>query len=342
MAEILLTDKDDTYTHLKGAQWADIKGLAGNDTITLQAGGNVLGGAGNDTIIDQTGGNYCAALYWDSPNAIDVNLQTGVAKDGWGGTDTLVNIRNVHTSGRNGDRVMGSSLDDSVWVNGFWMSGTASIDMGAGYDVVSLGNARADYQMQVSVDGRTITVARNNYTVTLYNVESIQFQNNNDWQRYTVADLIDFSKVGAGTLIQASADAWSSNAKGAKLSYSFMSALPSYGGADGGTSPAVPSATYQAAVRSILTHLSQDTGLTFTEVADTSTAFGQLRFGTNQQTSTKGYFFSAAAANGQKAGDVAARNRPRVGPEPPPGQQRHFRQSCVARPLEQQRLHRHV
>jgi len=304
MPDILLSDKDDNYTVLKGAQWATIKALAGNDTITLQAGSNVLGGAGNDTIIDQTGGNYCAALYWDAPNAIDVNLQTGVAQDGWGTIDTLVNIRNVQTSGRNGDRVIGSSQDDNVWVNGFWMSGTATIDMGAGYDSVSFGNSRADYQMQVSVDGRTITVARNNYTVTLRNIESIQFQNNNDWQRYTVADLIDFSKVGAGTLIQAPTDAWSANAKGVTLSYSFMSTVPTYGGADGGTSPAAPSASYQAAVRSIFAHLSQDTGLTFTEVADTSTAFGQLRFGTNQQTSTKGYSFTAATANGQKAGDV--------------------------------------
>jgi serralysin len=304
MADILLTDKDDNYTVLKGAQWATIRALAGNDTIILQAGSNVLGGPGNDTIIDQTGGNYCSALYWDSPNAIDVNLQTGVAQDGWGTTDTLVNIHNVNTSGRDGDRVIGSSQDDNVWVNGFWMSGKATIDLGAGYDVVSLGNARSDYVIQISVDGRSITIARNNYTVSLFNVESIQFYNNNDWQRYTVADLIDFSKVGAGTLIQAPSDAWSSNAKGVNLSYSFMSAVPSYGGADGGTSPAVPSAAYQAAVRSILAHLSQDTGLTFTEVADTSTNFGQLRFGTNQQTSTKGYSFSAAAANGQKAGDV--------------------------------------
>ena len=304
MSEILLTDKDDTYTVLKGAQWNDIKALAGNDTITLQSGSNVLGGPGNDTIIDQTGGNYCAAMYWDSPSAIDVNLQTGVAKDGWGFTDTLVDIHNVHTSGRNGDRVIGSSKDDNTWVNGFWTSGTATIDLAGGYDTVTFGNARADYQMQVSVDGHTITVARNNYTATLYNVESVQFYNNNAWQRYTVADLIDFNQVGPGTLIQTPANAWSNNAKGIALTYSFMSAVPTYGGADGGTGFVAPSAAYQTAVRNILTHLSQDTGLRFTEVADTATTYGQLRFGTNQQTSTKGYSFTADSANGAKAGDV--------------------------------------
>ena len=304
MPELLLTDKDDNYTVPKNAQWNDIKALAGNDTVTLLSGSNVMGGPGNDTIIDQTGGNYCAATYWDSPNAIDVNLETGVAKDGWGTTDTLVDIHNIHTAGRDGDRVIGSSKDDFTWLNGFGSRGTATLDLAGGYDTVTLGGNRSDYQLQVSVDGRTVTLSRNNYTASLYNVEALQFWNNNSSQQFTIAELIDFSQVGPGTLIQASANAWSSKGKGVALTYSFMGSVPSYGGADGGSNPAVPSAAYQAAVRTILTHLSQDTGLVFTEVADTATAYGQLRFGTNQQTSTKGYSFTADPANGPKAGDV--------------------------------------
>ena len=306
MADILLTERDDTYTVQPGAEWSNIKGLAGNDTIIFapQSGSNAMGGTGNDTIIDQTGGNHCSALYWDSPSAIDVNLQTGVARDGWGFTDTLVNVRNIQTSGRNGDRIIGSSQDDNVWVNGFWMIGTAYVDLAGGFDAVNFGGKRDDYDVQVSVDGRSITVARKDYTVSLYNVESVQFYNNNDWQRFNVTDLIDFSKVGAGTLIQSTANAWSSFARGVTLSYSFMGSAPSYGGAEGGTGFVAPSAAYQAAVRSILAHLSQDTGLVFQEVADSDSAFGQLRFGTNQQTSTKGYSFTAISANGLKAGDV--------------------------------------
>ena len=169
---------------------------------------------------------------------------------------------------------------------------------------VTLGGNRSDYQLQVSVDGRTVTLSRNNYTASLYNVEALQFWNNNSSQQFTIAELIDFSQVGAGTLIQAPANAWSSKGKGVALTYSFMSAAPTYGGTDGGTGFVAPSAAYQAAVRTILTHLSQDTGLVFTEVADTATAYGQLRFGANQQTSTKGYSYTADPANGQKAGDV--------------------------------------
>ena len=304
MAEIRLTEQDDVYTLPQGEQWGDVRALGGNDTVTLLTGSNVLGGAGNDTIIDKTGGNWCAALYWDSPNAIDVNLATGVAKDGWGTTDTLVDIRNVHTSGRNGDRVIGSNLDDNTWINGFWMQGTSSIDLGSGFDRVTLHGKLADYQLQISVDGRSFSLARNGYTASVLNVESVSFWDGSKNVEHSVADLIDFSKVGAATLIQNTADAWSRNAKGVNLTYSFMGVEPSYLGAMGGTGFAVPSASYQAAVRNILTRLGQETGLSFTEVTDSPAAYGQVRFGTSQQNTTKGYAFTANSANGDKAGDV--------------------------------------
>ena len=305
MAEIRLTEQDDAYTVAAGSPWTDIVALAGNDTITLLAGSNVRGGAGNDTIIDKTGQNWCTSTYWDSPNAIDINLATGVAKDGWGTTDKLVDIRNVHTSGRNGDRVIGSNLDDHTWINGFnGRTGTAFVDLGLGFDRVTVNGTSADYQLQISVDGRSFSLTRNGYTASIYNVETVQFWSPSKSTDVSVADLIDFSKVGAGTLIQNTNDAWSRNALGVKLTYSFMAAAPSYGGGDGGTGFVAPSAAYQAAVRSVLTRLSQDTGLSFTEVGDTSTGYGQLRFGANQQTSTKGYAFTANPANGAKAGDV--------------------------------------
>lgn len=304
MAEIRLTEEDDVYTLVQGAQWGDIRAFGGNDTVTLLVGSNVLGGAGNDTIIDKTGGNWCAALYWDSPNAIDVNLATGVAKDGWGTTDTLVDIRNVHTSGRNGDRVIGSNLDDNTWINGFWTQGTSYIDLGLGYDRVTMHGQLADFQLQIAVDGRSLSLTRNGYTASVLNVETVSFWDGQKSTDYSVTDLIDFSKVGVSTLIQNTNDAWSSNGQGVTLTYSFRDVAPSDLGAVGGTGFVAASASYQAAVRSVLTRLSQDTGLHFTEVAETTAAFGQLRFGANQQTSTKGFAFTANPANGDNAGDV--------------------------------------
>ena len=304
MADILLTEQDDVYTVAQGAQWTTIRGLAGNDTVTLLVGSNVLGGAGNDTIIDKTGANWFAVVYWDSPNAIDVNLTTGVAKDGWGTTDKLVDIRNVHTSGRNGDRVIGSNLDDNTWINGFGRSGTSYVDLGLGQDQVTVHGKLSDYETQVSLDGRFISLTKNGYTASIYNVEAVQFWTETKSTDVKVRDLIDFSKVGAGTLIQNTNDAWSSNGQGVTLTYSFMDVAPSYFAAAGATGFDATSASYKAAVRTILTRLSQETGLRFNEVADTAATFGQLRFGSNQQTSTKGFAFTANPANGDLGGDV--------------------------------------
>lgn len=302
MADIYLTDKDDKYTVEKTNEWVTVRALAGNDTITLLSNANVLAGPGNDTIIDKTGNIYSAAVYWDSPGPIDANLQTGVVKDGWGTTDTLIGIRNIHTSGRDGDRVQGSSQDDLTWINGFWQAGDTWVDLGAGMDQVTLKGQLSDFQYTISADGRHLTLSRNNYTAHIANVESIQFWNDPGNTQYNVADLINFATVGPSTLIASTANAWSSGGRGMNLSYSFMTAVPKYGGNEGGTGFVAPNASYQQAVRSILGQLAQNTGLTFTEVTDSDNS--QLRFAANQQSATKGYSFTALAANGLKAGDV--------------------------------------
>jgi hypothetical protein len=176
--------------------------------------------------------------------------------------------------------------------------------LGLGQDQVTVKGQLSDFQLQISVDGRSFSLTRNGYTASIYNVEAVQFWTETKSTDVKVSDLIDFSKVGAGTLIQNPNDAWSRNAQGVTLTYSFMDVAPSYFAAAGATGFVATSAGYQAAVRTILTRLSQETGLRFTEVADTSAAFGQLRFGSNQQTSTKGFAFTANPANGDLAGDV--------------------------------------
>ena len=52
MADLYLTEKDDTYEHTKGKEWVTIRGLGGNDVITIHGNAKVLGGPGNDTIIN--------------------------------------------------------------------------------------------------------------------------------------------------------------------------------------------------------------------------------------------------------------------------------------------------
>jgi len=136
---------------LSGGNGKDVlHGGAGNDRLFGGSGADELyggdgddvlsGGAGND-LIDGGGGNggiLLAALangdsgdvdwidYSDSPAGVDVNLATGIAHDGHGGTDTLVNIRGV----------IGSAFDD-------FFTGSASVGEyfrgGAGNDWIDAG-----------------------------------------------------------------------------------------------------------------------------------------------------------------------------------------------------------
>jgi hypothetical protein len=312
MADIRLSANDDTYEHTAGKDYANIYGLAGNDKITIHGNAGVVGGAGDDLIInDDVTWISGSANYWDSPKAIYVDLEAGYALDGYGTRDTLVNIREISTPGRDGDVVLGTSRSDSVWLGGFWQGnspGSATIDLRGGNDKVSIYDAaREDFKIEVALDGKSAKISKYNYSVTLQNVESLLFRKNingqNVDQSFQVVDLIDFSKVGAATLIQNKTDAWTITS-GKALTYSFMSAAPSYGGAEGGTGFTAPTAAYKAAVQSIFERLSKETGLTFTEVADSSTSYGQIRFGANQQASTKGYAFIPGQAKDDRAGDV--------------------------------------
>ncbi len=80
MATFTGTTGNDTLTG--GAENDSISGLAGDDTLK--------GAAGNDTIdggTDTNGGDWVS--YQGATSGVNVNLTTGVATDGLGGTDTL-------------------------------------------------------------------------------------------------------------------------------------------------------------------------------------------------------------------------------------------------------------
>ncbi len=314
MADINLTEGDDNYEYAKGKSWVNIFALGGKDKIIIHGNANVVGGPGDDIIINDdlewTGGS---ATYWTSPSAIYVDLEAGYALDGFGTRDTLVNIRMVNSSGQNGDVVLGTNRSDDLWANGFdWGNrspGSMRADLRGGVDTLNFyGNSIHTLKVDITADGKTITVtAPNGYSGVFSNVEAIRFKQNNNGveseQIYSVKDLIDFSKVGAATLIDKKTDGWSNGAPKA-LTFSFMSAAPTYGGGEGGTGFTAPTDAYKLAVNMILGRLWLETGLSFTEVPDTATSYGQLRFGANQQAATKGYSFIPGQTPDARAGDV--------------------------------------
>ena len=108
---------------------------SGNDFLTGNAATGLFaiwmrGNAGNDQI-DGASSRSSAADYENSPAAVNINLVTGVALDGWGGTDTLLNVRRVNLSAFN-DTVLGGSFGDIFFMG--IPGGSKTIDGGGATD----------------------------------------------------------------------------------------------------------------------------------------------------------------------------------------------------------------
>ena len=121
-----------------------INGLAGDDTLQGLAGNDSLqggdgdddffGDAGNDTLDGGSGRNIFH--YKASPGPVNVNLATGQASDGFGGTDTLISIWAGEGSAF-ADTLTGDSNDNGFAGNG----GNDTINGGAGNDLIYYGDA---------------------------------------------------------------------------------------------------------------------------------------------------------------------------------------------------------
>jgi Ca2+-binding RTX toxin-like protein len=145
-----------------------VQGSMFNDTLkgggisTTFSGGyfeSFEGMAGNDTISSNSN-NFVRADYQNSPNAVNVDLAKGTAKDGWDsnatmagfqvGTDTLFGIGIVR----------GSNFNDTMVGNAFGnqfegRAGNDSIDGGDGLDMVVFQNATAGITATLANSGAT-------------------------------------------------------------------------------------------------------------------------------------------------------------------------------------------
>jgi len=156
-----------TTVILSGNSSIQVNGSAGTNVIVGDAGANRLfgaggndllfGGEGNDWVVGGAGNDYLdggngsdVTMYEDSTSAVTVNLLTGVATDGLGGTDTLVGVEAVHGGkfadtlilgnaagyvfGRGGnDKITGGISGDTFYGG----SGADRIDGGEGIDTAN-------------------------------------------------------------------------------------------------------------------------------------------------------------------------------------------------------------
>lgn len=89
------------------------------------------------------------------------------------------------------------------------------------------------------------------------------------------------------------------------VTYSFMEAPPSYAEAVDTQGFGKFTDAQKAATKQILQQIEQNFNITFKEVTDTATGYGQIRLGNNQQGSTSaGYAFLPDASTGDQAGDL--------------------------------------
>ncbi|MEB3191472.1 MAG: Calx-beta domain-containing protein [Snowella sp.] len=111
---------------LTGTGAINATGNNGNNILTGNNGNNLLeGGAGNDSLVGGSGTD--TAYYLNAPASVTVNLTTGIANDGQGGTDTLSQMENIQGSSTGGDSLTGNS-----GVNIIYGDGGADILTGAG------------------------------------------------------------------------------------------------------------------------------------------------------------------------------------------------------------------
>ncbi|WP_315900559.1 calcium-binding protein [Maritimibacter alkaliphilus] len=210
------SDFGDTLTGDAGDN--ELSGFGGNDSLDGQGGNDtLLGGAGNDTLRGGTGadelwgeaGNdtldgrdgFDIARYRNSAAAVTADLAAGSALDGFGSTDTLVNIEGVHGSdfgdtlrgnaagnelsgfagndtlqgldgadtllgGEGDDSLLGGTGDDELW----GQAGADTIDGGAGNDLVRYREDAAG----VTVDlGASAARDGTGSTDVLLNIESV-------------------------------------------------------------------------------------------------------------------------------------------------------------------------
>lgn len=91
----------------------------------------------------------------------------------------------------------------------------------------------------------------------------------------------------------------------ANVTYSFMSVAPAYADSEDAVGFFAFNDAQKTAVRSILTQISEYFNINFTEVSDSASSYGQIRFGNNSQGNvSSGYAYMPDPADGELGGDL--------------------------------------
>ena len=153
----------------------DIIGSDGSDTLIGDNGRNGFRGFGGNDLIDGMGndpsqGDFVS--YFLDTASVNVDLKAGIARDGYGGTDSLRGIENV-----NGSRFSDSLRGDDGRNIFQGLNGDDAISGEGGIDVSIYTGARNTYAIAASGALRTVsdTIAGRDGIDVLRDVERLQF-----------------------------------------------------------------------------------------------------------------------------------------------------------------------
>jgi Ca2+-binding RTX toxin-like protein len=167
-----------------------ITGTSSNNIITgTSEDDNIDGGAGNDTINGGGNGTYGDNISFSgATTGVTVNLTTGVASDGQGGTDVVSNIEHINGT-RFNDRLTGSSVTN-------WFrpgAGDDTVDGMGGKDVVMYEDASAGVTVNLLTGQATGTSIG---TDTLTSIEAVHGSYYNDRITLSNSDGYVFARAG--------------------------------------------------------------------------------------------------------------------------------------------------
>lgn len=126
-----------------------LRGTYLNDVMIGNGDRNDFRGRAGDDFFDGQGGDRDRVVYTDSPSAVTVDLAAGTASDGWGNTDTFVNIEWITGSEFHDDTLMGDAGRNNIFGFGgndqiFGRIGDDFLTGGAGNDTLDGGAGDRD------------------------------------------------------------------------------------------------------------------------------------------------------------------------------------------------------
>ena len=192
LADVLIGGSDSAS--LSGLKQEFFQGGAGNDTID--------GGRGTTVATDSSNNEFNQAKYDNATTAVTVNLSSGTASDGLGGTDTLIGINAVRGSNF-ADTLTGGNptFDFQEWFEG--KGGNDLIDGGSGADWAQYRSATSAVNVNLAtglaqdgLNGTDTLISIEGVTGSDYNDTLIGGTGNDSLQGRAGSDTLD---GGAGT-----------------------------------------------------------------------------------------------------------------------------------------------